>query len=180
MFWFIGTEAMLFISLFFAYYLLRSGNAQWPMDAPPKLRLALLMLVVLLLSSGALEWGRHQGRKGRESYARLGVLLTLTLGGAFLYLQFLEYREHLRTLRPSTDAYGSIFYTITSVHGAHVVLGLLMLGYVSILPRLGPGADRPPHRPLHVASLYWHFVDFVWLTIVLLLYVLPNLGAGLR
>jgi heme/copper-type cytochrome/quinol oxidase subunit 3 len=77
-------------------------------------------------------------------------------------------------LKPTTDAYGSIFYTITSLHGAHVALGLLMLLYVLVLPQIGPG-QKPPHRSLHNASLYWHFVDAVWLFIVALLYVAPNL-----
>jgi heme/copper-type cytochrome/quinol oxidase subunit 3 len=89
-----------------------------------------------------------------------------------------EYRDHLKTLKPTTDAYGSLFYTITSIHGLHVVLGLLMLGYVLVLPHIGPNANKSPHRPLHTASLYWHFVDSVWVIIVTLLYVVPNVRAG--
>ena len=172
--WFIVTEAMLFVSLFFAYFFLAAHNAHWPMDEPPKLKLALIMLVVLTASSVVLEWGRHQNRRGRESVARSSALATVVLGALFLYLQTLEYAEHLRKLRPTADAYASLFYTITSVHGAHVVLGLLMLAYVVTLPRIAPGAAHPPHRPFHVASLYWHFVDGAWAVIVLLLYVLPN------
>ena len=91
-----------------------------------------------------------------------------------LVLQFFEYRNHLQTLLPTTDSYGSIFYTITTIHGAHVTLGLLMLAYAIVLPRLEP-AGRPPHRPLHNAALYWHFVDIVWVFIVGLLYYLPRL-----
>ena len=52
-------------------------------------------------------------------------------------------------------------------------LGLLMLAYVVPLP-LGR-VERPPHRPLHNAALYWHFVDLVWIVIVALIYVAPNL-----
>jgi heme/copper-type cytochrome/quinol oxidase subunit 3 len=74
-----------------------------------------------------------------------------------------------------TDAYGSIFYTITSFHAAHLMLGLFMLLYVLALPQIGPG-HKPPHRALHNASLYWHFVDFVWVLIVALLYLAPNIG----
>jgi heme/copper-type cytochrome/quinol oxidase subunit 3 len=174
MLWFILTEAMLFVSLFFAYFFLASRSPHWPMDDPPKLKLALVMLVVLLASSVALEWGRHQNRRGRESSARGSALAAVVLGLLFLYLQTREYAEHLRTLRPTADAYASLFYTITSVHGAHVVLGLLMLTYVVFLPRIAPGASHSPHQPFHVASLYWHFVDAAWAVIVLLLYVLPN------
>ncbi|MBW3671692.1 MAG: cytochrome c oxidase subunit 3 [Acidobacteria bacterium] len=102
------------------------------------------------------------------------ALITLILGIVFIALQVLEYRNHLQHLKPTSNAYGSIFYTITSFHAAHLILGMIMLGYVLILPRLEP-AQRPPHRPYHNAALYWHFVDVVWILIVALLYVTPNL-----
>lgn len=171
---FIATEAMLFVSLFFAYFYLGSAQSRWPTDAPPELRMASIMLVLLLVSSGVLEWGRRQAKTGREGAARLTVLATAGIGVIFLVLQALEYRKHLKTLLPTTDAYGSIFYTITGLHGAHLALGVLMLGYVAALPRLRPG-PRAPHRPLHDVSLYWHFVDGAWVVIVALLYVLPHL-----
>lgn len=178
MLWFILTEAMLFVALFFSYYLLASQNPHWPLDDPPKLKLALIMLVVLLTSSGVVEWGRQRAKHGDEGKGRLALGVTIVLGLVFLGLQALEYRDHLKTLRPTTDAYGSLFYTITGIHGLHVMLGLLMLGYVLLLPHIGPGANKSPHRPLHTASLYWHFVDGVWVVIVTLLYVVPNLRAG--
>jgi cytochrome c oxidase subunit III len=170
---FIATEAMLFVAMFFAYFYLGRAQPQWPMDPPPKLTLALIMLVVLLASSAILQWGENVSRRGRTGAARAALGVTILLGLVFVGLQVLEYRDHLRTLQPTTDAYGSIFYTITSIHGAHVLLGLSMLLYALILPRLEP-TDRPPHRPLHNASLYWHFVDGVWIFIVALLYALPN------
>jgi heme/copper-type cytochrome/quinol oxidase subunit 3 len=171
---FIATEATLFAFLFFTYYYLgRVSRAPWPPE-PPKLMFALIMLVVLLTSSAVLHAGERAERKGRTGRARGAVAVTILLGLVFIALQTFEYADHLKTLKPTTDAYGSIFYTITSLHGAHLVLGLLMLGYVLLLPQMGPG-EKPPHRALHNASLYWHFVDFVWLIIVALLYVAPNI-----
>jgi heme/copper-type cytochrome/quinol oxidase subunit 3 len=170
---FILTEAMLFVCLFFAYFYLGAGKSRWPMDEPPKLALALVMLVLLAISSGVLEWGRRKCRDGNDAAARGAVILAILIGVAFIILQGFEYRDHLRRLLPTTDTYGSIFYTITSFHALHLVLGLLMLGYVAVLPRLGPG-DEPPHRPLHDTSFYWHFVDGAWFVIVALLYVLPR------
>lgn len=171
---FILTEASLFAMLFFSYYYLgHVSRGPWPSE-PPKLTLALVMLLVLLGSSAVLHAGELAEQAGRTGRARFAVAITVVMGVGFLVLQTLEYREHLKTLTPTTDAYGSIFYTITSLHGAHLVLGLLMLVYVLVLPEIGP-AQKPPHRSLHNASLYWHFVDFVWLIIVALLYVAPNL-----
>jgi heme/copper-type cytochrome/quinol oxidase subunit 3 len=171
---FIATEATLFVCLFFTYYYLGHDKPIWPPE-PPKWKLAVVMLAILVTSSAVLHWGERQDRSGRSSAARAAVGLTVALGAIFLAVQTLEYRNHLRDLQPTTSAYGSIFYTITSVHAAHLILGLLMLVYVLLLPEIGPGS-KPPHRPLHNASLYWHFVDLVWLIIVGLLYVAPNLG----
>jgi heme/copper-type cytochrome/quinol oxidase subunit 3 len=169
---FIATEATLFLCLFFAYYYLGHGAPAWPPE-PPEYKLALVMLAVLVSSSVVLHWGERRERRGEESAARLATAVTIALGIVFLAIQVVEYRNHLQKLQPSTDAYGSIFYTITSLHGAHVVLGVCMLIYVLLLREIGP-ARKPPHRPLHNASLYWHFVDVVWLFIVGLLYLAPS------
>ena len=104
----------------------------------------------------------------------VGLLATVVMGLAFLVLTSFEYMEHLKELQPTTNVYGSIFYTITTFHAAHVILGLLMLGFVAILPQWEP-TDRPPHRPFHNAALYWHFVDTVWVFVFVFLYVAPNL-----
>jgi len=171
---FIATEASLFLMLFFSYYYLAHvSRGPWPPE-PPKMRLALIMLVVLLASSAVLHAGEQAEKAGRPATARALVGLTILMGVGFVVLQIIEYRNHFKTLLPTENAYSSIFYTVTSVHAAHLVLGLLMLAYVLALPEIGAG-HKPPHRALHNASLYWHFVDFVWLLIVALLYVAPNI-----
>jgi heme/copper-type cytochrome/quinol oxidase subunit 3 len=143
---FIATEAMLFVLLFFSYVYLAGGHWVWPQEESPKLKFALPMLVILLLSSGMLHWGETRVKQGASGRARLALVGTIVLGAIFIALQVLEYREHLKTLTPWMRTYGSIFYTITSFHGLHLLLGLLMLLYVLILPRLEP-VERPPHRP---------------------------------
>lgn len=173
--WFIGTEAMLFVMLFFSYAYLGHDKHKWPPEAP-KLTFALIMLAVLLSSSVVLYLGEEQEKKGRSGAAKAFVFGTVILGLVFITLQCFEYADHLKTLSPFDNAYGSIFYIITSLHGAHVVLGLLMLIYVLILPQVGP-ADKPPHHALHNVELYWHFVDAVWVVIVSWLYVAPHLGS---
>jgi heme/copper-type cytochrome/quinol oxidase subunit 3 len=170
---FIASEATLFLLLFFAYFYLARNQPRWPMDRPPKLMLAGIMLVVLVLSSAVLYAGEEAAKRGREAIARLWVLGTVALALVFLVLQGFEYADHLQTLKPTTNAYGSIFYTITSFHAAHLLLGLAMLVYVLLLPAI-EATDRPPHRPLHNAALYWHFVDAVWIVIVGVLYLTPH------
>ncbi len=170
---FILTEAALFLMLFFSYFYLAQGGWRWPFERPPKLYYAIPMLIVLWVSSAVLHWGEKELKRRRYTRARFACALTVVLGLLFLVIQAFEYMEHLKTLQPTTSVYGSIFYTITTFHAAHLIMGLLMLGYVLLLPRLEP-VDRPPHRPYHNAALYWHFVDFVWLWIVIFLYIAPN------
>jgi heme/copper-type cytochrome/quinol oxidase subunit 3 len=170
---FILSEAMLFLMLFFSYFYLARNEPRWPMHPPPKLMLASIMLGVLLSSSAILWWGERRAKRGEALVARAAVLATIALAIGFLVLQAFEYRDHLQTLKPTTDAYGSIFYTITSFHAAHLVLGVLMLIYVLVLPRIDHTA-KPPHRPLTNAAMYWHFVDAVWVVIVAVLYVTPH------
>ncbi len=171
---FIATEGALFVMFFFAYFYLAKGGFNWPGEKPPKLHLALPMLAVLAASSVILHWGEKRLKALEFRVARAAMGVTILFGIAFLVLSGFEYHEHLQELSPLTNTYGSIFYTITSFHVAHLIVGLLMLGYVLILPRVEP-VDRPPHRPYHNASLYWHFVDFVWFWIIIFLYLSPRL-----
>jgi heme/copper-type cytochrome/quinol oxidase subunit 3 len=172
----IATEFSLFVCLFASYYYLGNSKDRWASNEPPKLLLALIMLAVLLTSSLVLHWGERQVNLARYRHARFAITGTVLMGLVFLTLQVLEYRQHWKSLTPYSNSYGSIFYAITSFHAAHVVIGLLLLAYVSILPRYGPTVT-PPYRPYHTVALYWHFVDFVWIFIVALLYVIPNIQA---
>jgi cytochrome c oxidase subunit 3/cytochrome c oxidase subunit I+III len=170
----IVTEALLFVSLFFAYFYVGHQHRRWPVH-PPKLELALLLLAVLLASSLTLELAVRRLAAGGLGGARALLAATIGLGALFLVLQSFEYRDRLREVQPTSNAYGSLFYAITGFHALHVVAGLAMLVFVSCLPTLEP--ERSPHRPLNNAALYWHFVDAVWIVVVGLLYLLPRWSA---
>ena len=166
----IVTEALLFVCLFFSYYYIGHRHPHWPAH-PPEIGLALILLAILLASSATLHAAEKQLKKGAHGAARLALVITILLGVAFAVIQVKEYRNHLLTLQPRTDAYGSLFYVITTFHALHVAAGLLMLIFVACLPTLKPA--KSPKRPLHNASMYWHFVDVVWLFVVVLLYLVP-------
>lgn len=167
------TEAFLFIALFSSYFVLAANKDRWRIEELPKLHYALPMLALLLASSLVLHWGERQQERQRGG-AMIGLALTIVMGLVFLILQAFEYTEHWRTLTPTTDSYGSIFYAITTFHAAHVIVGLLILTYVLFLPRQ-KAPKESPYRPYHVAALYWHFVDFIWILVVAILYVGPHL-----
>lgn len=169
----ITTEAALFVCFFASYYFLGNNKDRWAIDTPPKMTLAFIMLAVLLGSSLVMVLGEHMVKQQRFIAARVAVFTTVLMGIVFLTIQAFEYKDHWKTLTPYTDSYGSIFYTIVSFHAAHVMVGILLLCYLGILPSYGP-SKLPPHRAYRVVSLYWHFVDAIWVFVVLLLYVIPH------
>jgi heme/copper-type cytochrome/quinol oxidase subunit 3 len=169
----IATEFMLFVCMFGAYYYLGTNKYRWAQEMPPKLIYPIILLAILLSSSFVLKWGEDQVKTENFGAARLALWITVLMGLAFLALQSVEYVSHWKDLTPYSDSYGSIFYAITSLHAIHVVAGLLMLSYVGILPRYGETRGSP-HHVYETVALYWHFVDFVWIFIVLLLYVVPR------
>jgi cytochrome c oxidase subunit III len=173
----IATEAMLFVCMFGAYYYLGNNKDRWAQESPPDLMFPLILLAILLTSSIVLFWGERQIKAERYVAARAALWVTVLLGCVFIGIQIVEYISEWKMLSISSDSYGSIFYTITSLHGAHVVAGLLLLAYVGILPRYGPTL-RTPHKPYETVSRYWHFVDVVWIFIVVLLYIIPHFQAA--
>jgi cytochrome c oxidase subunit 3 len=175
---FIGSEVMLFGSLFAAYFFIRFNVAEeWPPIANNGEPFSLPVLLtgvntaILVASSFTLHWAEHRlkhynDRKGLER----GLLVTILLGVTFLAIQINEY-VHLG-FTPQDQAFSGAFYTLTGFHGLHVFLGgtLLILCYIRIVR----AHDFSPKwaTPLGAASLYWHFVDVVWVILFILVYVL--------
>jgi cytochrome c oxidase subunit III len=170
----IVTEFMLFVCMFGAYYYLGTNKDRWANELPPSLKYPFVLLAILVASSLVLEWGNRQVKRENAEAGRMALWITVFMGVVFMVLQIFEYISHWKTLTPYSDSYGSIFYAITSLHALHVIAGLLMLGFVGFLPILGD-SRRSPHRAYEAVAMYWHFVDFVWIWIVLLLYVIPNI-----
>lgn len=173
--WFIVSEAMVFVGLFFSYYYLGHGQPRWPIADPPALTLPTAMLAILFLSCIAVWAGGWLLRQERAMAAQGALLLTILLGCGFLVLNALDYLQQSRLSRPSENSYTSIFYVIEGVHAAHLILGLLFLLYAALLPRLGP-TDEPPHGSYRNASMYWYFVSIVWLVMYAVMFIGPHHG----
>jgi len=175
---FIGSEIMLFASFFAAYFFVRFNVAEeWPPIAadgqPFELPVVLTAVntAILVASSFTLHWAEHRLRhyNDRRGLER-GLLLTILLGFTFLAIQVNEY-IHLG-FTPQDQAFASAFYTLTGFHGLHVFVGasLLLIMYI----RITRARDFTPQWavPLGAASLYWHFVDVVWVLLFVLVYLL--------
>ena len=120
------------------------------------------MAVVFL--AGVVLWALRLRRADDPDFAALSLL-----GGTFLLIQINEY-IHLG-FTPQDQAFGSAFYTLTGFHGLHVFVGLTLLTLCYI--RVKRVHDFTPQwsTPLQASSLYWHFVDVVWVLLYILVYL---------
>jgi cytochrome c oxidase subunit 3 len=126
----------------------------------------------LLLSSGVtLTIAHHALRENHRGRTIAFMWATVILGLVFLFVQGYEYLHAYRdlNLKLTSGAYGSTFFMLTGFHGFHVLVGMLMLLFITL--RLMKGhftADR--HFGFEGAAWYWHFVDVVWLGLYVLVY----------
>jgi cytochrome c oxidase subunit III len=171
----IATEAALFGYLLFSYYYtaVQPHAEPWPPELP-HLSLALPNTIVLLASSGAIWYGERGSKRGNSGEEILGIAAAIVLGIIFVAVQFFEW--HAKPFSLHSSAYGSLYFTVTGFHMVHVVVGLLMLLAVLIWCRRGYfGPHR--HSYVSIATIYWHFVDVVWLAVFFTFYITPYLMA---
>ena len=169
----IATEGALFAYLLFTYYylLVQIGPTWFPEHAPP-LKLALPNTVILLASSATVAWAERGIRAGARGRAIAGLVLTLVLGVVFVAIQLVEWKAKPYTMQ--SGSYGSLYFTTTGFHMAHVAAGLIGLVLVLIWTLAGY-LDERRNVPMLIGSAYWHFVDVVWLTVFFTFYVAPRL-----
>jgi heme/copper-type cytochrome/quinol oxidase subunit 3 len=174
----IGTEATLFALLIACYFYLRFRNgATWPPDGipDPKLEVPLIMTAILWSSSIPVHRADRAIREGDVSRLKRGLAAGFALGATFLIITFaVEWPDTHDEFGPTTNAYGSLFFTITGFHAAHVLVGLLISSWVQA--RAWQGAfDASRHLSVQNFAMYWHFVDIVWAFVLATIYLSPQL-----
>lgn len=172
---FLASEVMLFGALFSTYIILRVGGETWPrghdvLNWP----IATFNTIVLIGSSVTMvmAWASLE-RKNFKAYKNyLG--LTILAGLVFLVVKFWEYSLKFdHHIYPSTSTFFAIYFTLTGLHGIHVLGGVLVNAY-----HWGPGSkfwQTDPKRltgRIEISGLYWHFVDLVWIFLFPVLYLL--------
>jgi cytochrome c oxidase subunit III len=170
---FLASEVMLFGALFSTYIILRNGSIEWP-HGELNVWLGMANTFILIASSvtmvmawAALKmhyWGKH----------RLYLISTFVLAGIFLVNKYFEYSDHFaRGEGPWHSTFLAIYYTLTGLHGLHIIGGMIVVAYL-----LGPGSGLYKRNPeqftnrIEYTGLYWHFVDLVWIFLFPVLYLL--------
>ena len=169
----IATEASLFAYLLFsyAYFAVRFGPGWLPV-AHPSLRLSGPDTVILLSSSAVIWWAEQGAKRGRRGQHLAGVAVTMALCVVFLIIQVFEWKA--KTFTVASGSYGSLYFIITGLHMAHVVVGLIIMSVVFAWSAAGKFTPRR-HTPVLISSTYWHFVDAVWVVVFTALYLTPYL-----
>ena len=170
---FIISEIMVFGAFFTAYFFIRVVNSdEWPAAGTelPKL-VAGINTAILVSSSFTVHWALEGARKGNRNAMKMGLAMTWLLGATFLFIQINEYIHIGFSARDG--AFGSIFYGLTGLHGAHVLVGLILLTFANIRAWRGHfGTEPKAHLGVEVPGIYWHFVDVMWIIVFTTVYIL--------
>ena len=174
---FLASEVMLFGALFSTYVLLRTGAETWEHGAEfLNVPLATINTMVLIISSVTMVMSWASLKMKNLGKYKLYMGLTFLCGVAFLVIKGFEYTAKFEHhLLPSTSTFMALYFTMTGLHGLHVIGGMIVNGYL-----WGPGSKMWRTEPerftnrIEVAGLYWHFVDLVWIFLFPTLYLLPG------
>lgn len=177
-FWiFLGAEVALFATLFAAFFALKGGTAGGPLPSELfDLNNTIIMTLVLLTSSFTSGLAINEMRKNNVKSMIIWLVITLLFGLGFLYMEIAEFIHLVNegaTL--GTNAFWSSFYLLTGTHGLHVSLGIgwIILIIFQVFKR---GLTPDTAKKVFVSSLYWHFLDFVWIFVFTGVYLLGMVG----
>jgi len=163
---------MLFVALASAYIVRSASGNDWQPIAMP--RVLWLSTALILISSFTMEHSRRALRqKNDASYGRW-LIITIALGLAFLASQLVAWRQLVRQgAYLASNPYNSFFYLFTAAHGLHLLGGIAALSYLMLRTMRRPGTVEAELRragAAGAATIYWHFMDGLWVVLFLLLF----------
>ena len=168
---FVSSEAFFFGALFTTYFFLRARMAEWePVfgEKPGWEGLPLINTVLLVTSSVTMQFAVNAIKKGDRNGLRNWLIPTIVLGVLFLAGQGYEYTQ--LGFQPRDGIFAAVFFTLTGFHGAHVTGGVLFNAIVFYRTLKGHFTARR-HLAVEAASIYWHFVDVVWIGLFVTIYI---------
>ncbi|CAH0173490.1 MULTISPECIES: cytochrome (ubi)quinol oxidase subunit III [Bacillaceae] len=180
-FWlFLGGETVLFASLFATYLALKdkvpNGDAALAKDLF-ELPLTFVATMLLLTSSLTSVYAMYHMKNNHFKQMQAWLVITVALGLGFLGLEIYEFNHYVHEFHHTftSSAFGSAFYTLVGFHGGHVAFGLAWI--ICLMVRnAGRGLNLYNAPKFFVASLYWHFIDVVWVFIFTVVYLMGMVG----
>ena len=172
MFLFIASEVMLFGSFFTAYFfvrVVRENSTPWHDIHDLPVFVAGINTAILLTSSATMHWALQSIKRGNRVGMQAGLVLTFFMGVTFLATQVTEYARI--GFAPGDDAFATIFFSLTGLHGAHVFVGLNLLLFATIRAFRGHFSPEQ-HLGVEIPGIYWHFVDVMWIVVYTTVYIL--------
>src|SRR5258708_3979560 len=166
---------MMFTALSSAYIVRAASSNDWQALRMP--RILLLSTALIVISSGTLEAARRKLKEALHSAHKRWLLVTVALGFGFLMSQLLAWRQLVRQgVYVASNPHSSFFYLMTATHGVHLMGGLVALVYLSLRTRRTSARRKNPlaiekrQAAADAITLYWHFMDFLWIYLFVLLF----------
>lgn len=179
-FWlFLGGETVLFASLFATYLALKNrgpSGMEFTTQELFELPLVFIMTMLLLTSSLTSVYAMYHMKNYNFKAMQAWLAVTVLLGAAFLGFEIYEFNHYVHLgFTYNQSAFSSAFFTLVGTHGLHVLIGL---GWITLLmlrnSKRGFNLYNAPK--FYVASLYWHFIDVVWVFIFTVVYLMGVIG----
>ncbi|MGA8043429.1 MAG: heme-copper oxidase subunit III [Terracidiphilus sp.] len=168
----IAAESAIFV-IFVVAYIYYTGKSLSGPTPREVLELPIFSTICLLSSSITVHFAVHELRASRVGRFTAWLASTVLLGGIFIASTAMEWYQLIYhdglTIR--TNLFGTTFYSLVGLHASHVIAGLIMLGLALIFSLLGKVNAHHAER-LEVLSVYWHFVDAVWVVVFTVVYIL--------
>lgn len=160
---------MMFTALSSAYIVRAASSSDWQPLAMP--RILLLSTGLILVSSVTIETARRKLKSAATGAYKSWLLLTMLLGLGFVASQLLAWRQLVRQgVYVASNPHSSFFYLLTAAHGVHLLGGLTALLYLAVRARLGKQDVPRMQAGADAVTVYWHFMDFLWLYVFVLLF----------
>ena len=175
----VGGELIIFAGLFVAWFYLNATREQFfppTVDLPePTLSLGIVMTALLVLGSITIAYARHSVSQDDRGGLTTGVTATFVLGLAFLAALVYEWSSLMNAgFSWTAGPYGATYYVITGVHAVHMIVGLVLVGFVGYRARWRDHFSAKRYLAVSTTELYWHFLTFVSVLILAFIYFPTN------
>tara|TARA_Y100001968_G_scaffold195193_1_gene179060 strand:- start:131 stop:727 length:597 start_codon:yes stop_codon:yes gene_type:complete len=167
---FLCSESIIFFAFFAGYAILKLTSPVWYPEGVSgiAIKMPLINTIILVSSSFVIYFAERYLHKKNLLGFRLVWLITMLMGGYFIYGQYIEWSE--LTFSLDSGVFGSLFYLLTGFHGLHVITGILLMALM-LFRSFIPNNYENGEMGVESVSLFWHFVDVIWIILFALIYL---------